>query len=263
MPNRHLSVWTFWLLLAVVCTGVGTYIAPPDLIRVGAFSDASPDARYPPGWELFKLANGHKRSTYDLVESDRGTVVRARSDGGISTLATDRQLDQIDLSTHPILEWHWKVDQLAQAANVRKKSRSDFAASIVVTFDYNQLTLLQRLKHFTMRIVGYHINPYRMLIYFWGNVVPRGDVSKNVHADWFRQIAVRSGSTHVGEWVPERRNVLEDYRTLFGEEPPPVRSVSITTETNSTETPVTAYYGDILFRPTADSLIGPSLSIRE
>ncbi len=248
--------WMFWLLLAVVCTGVGTYVAPPDVIRVGAFSDASADENYPPDWELFELANGHKRTTYDLVESDQGTVVRARSEGAISTLTTDCQ---INLEAHPILEWRWKVDQLAETANVRKNPQNDVTAALIVGFDYNELTLIQRLKHFTLRIAGYHINPHRMLIYFWGNGVPRGDVSTNVHASWFRQVAVRSGSTHVGEWVLERRNVLEDYRTIFGEEPPTVTSISLTTETNNTEEPVTAYYGDILFRPTADSLIGPSL----
>jgi len=217
---------------------------------------ASPDEQYPPGWTLFELANGHKQTKYDRVDSEKGTVVRARSEGAISTLKVDHR---IDLTTHPILTWRWKIDRLAKTANVRDRTRNDITAAVILGFEHDDLTLLQRLKHFTLRIMGYHIASQRALIYFWGSQAERGSVSKNLHADWFTQIAVRSGSTHVGTWVPERRNVLKDYRTIYGTEPPPIVNVSITTETNNTQEPVTAYYGDILFRPSADSLIGPTL----
>lgn len=256
--RNRLSPWTVrLLLLVVICTGVGAYLAPPDVIRVGAFSDASPDARYPSGWSLYELANGHKITNYDLVESDQGTVVRAQSEGGTANLVTEQR---IDLMTHPVLEWRWKIDQLAETADVEKRSQSDLTAALVVRFDYHDLTLLQRLKHFTVRILGYHITSHRMLLYFWGNKAERGSISTNLHADWLKQVAVRSGSAHVGTWVTERRNVVADYRAIFGDDPPLVTSVSLITETNDTEERVTAYYGDILFRSAADSLIGPSLS---
>lgn len=253
LPNA----WTFWLLLAVVCTGMGAYVAPPDVIRVGAFSEASPEARYPPGWTVYELANGHKQTKYDLVASDQGTVVRARSKGAMANLTTGKE--RIDLTTHPILEWRWKIDQLAEAANVQKRAQNDLTAAIVVRFHYHDMPLLQRLKHFTIRLLGYNISSHRMLLYFWANEADRGSVSKNLHAGWLRQVAVRSGSDHVGTWVTERRNVLKDYRAVFGEAPSHVTNVSLITETNNTNERVTAYYGDLLFRPAADSLIGPSL----
>jgi hypothetical protein len=49
--------------------------------------------------------------------------------------------------------------------------------------------------------------------------------------------------------------VRDDYRRLFGEEPPPVNGIAVMTNTGHTEESVTAYYGDIVFR--ADSLSAP------
>lgn len=256
--RARIPTGTVWLLvLAVTCTGLGAYFASPDPIRIGAFSDASPSDRHPPGWLLSELVNGHKQTSYRLVDAEDGAVVRAHSEGGISSLYTERR---IDLTTHPILEWRWKVDRLAETANVRKKTRNDLTASITIAFDHNELGVVQRLKHFLLRVMGYYITSNRLMIYYWANQEERGSVSKNLHADWFTQIAVRSGSTHVGNWLTERRNVLKDYRAIYGEAPPPIKSISLTTETNNTGESVTVYYGDITFRPSADSLIGPSLN---
>lgn len=254
----RLPPWTVWLLVFLVaCTGIGAYLSPPDLIRIGAFSDADASNRYPPGWTLSELVNGHKQTAYELVETERGTVVRAESKGGISSLYIDRR---IALKTHPILEWSWNVKDLAETANVRARARNDLTASITIAFAHNELGVVQRLKHFLLRVMGYYITSNRLLIYYWANEEERGSVSKNLHAGWFTQVALRSGSTHVGTWVQERRNVLKDYRAIYGEDPPPIESISITTETNSTEEHATAYYGDIVFRTDADSLIGPSLT---
>ena len=65
--------------------------------------------------------------------------------------------------------------------------------------------------------------------------------------------------------MTERRNVRADYRRIFGEEPPPVDGVALMTNTGHTEEPLTAYYGDIMFRSapsdSADQVIGAPLRL--
>jgi hypothetical protein len=58
-------------------------------------------------------------------------------------------------------------------------------------------------------------------------------------------IAVESGSEKVGQWVKEERNILEDYRKIFGEDPPEIGAVALMSDTDDTQEEVTAYYGDI------------------
>ena len=58
-------------------------------------------------------------------------------------------------------------------------------------------------------------------------------------------VAVESGPTHVGEWMEERGNVLEDFRKFFGENPPTVGAVAIMTDTDNTGEKAVAWYGPI------------------
>ena len=60
-------------------------------------------------------------------------------------------------------------------------------------------------------------------------------------------IAVESGSGRAGQWIRERRDVREDYRHVFGEEPGRVDAVAIMTDTDNTGATATAWYGDIWF----------------
>ena len=61
-------------------------------------------------------------------------------------------------------------------------------------------------------------------------------------------IVVESGRVLINQWVNEERNVYEDYRKAFGEEPPMVSGVAIMTDTDNTGESAIAYYGDIVFK---------------
>ncbi len=59
---------------------------------------------------------------------------------------------------------------------------------------------------------------------------------------------VESGTVKLNQWVNEERNVYEDYKKAFKEEPPMISGVAIMTDTDNTGESATAYYGDILFK---------------
>jgi regulator of sigma D len=58
-------------------------------------------------------------------------------------------------------------------------------------------------------------------------------------------IAVRSGSAQLGQWLDEKRNLLEDYWKCFGEDPPKAGAVAIMTDTDNTGEHAVAWYGPI------------------
>ncbi len=58
-------------------------------------------------------------------------------------------------------------------------------------------------------------------------------------------IALQSGDQRAGSWLEERVNVYEDYRRLFGEEPPPVGAIAIMTDTDQTGERAVAWYDDL------------------
>jgi hypothetical protein len=61
-------------------------------------------------------------------------------------------------------------------------------------------------------------------------------------------VAVEPGDEKSGTWVTEERNVYEDYRKFFEEDPPEIGAVALMTDTNNTRGETTAYYGDITLR---------------
>jgi hypothetical protein len=63
-----------------------------------------------------------------------------------------------------------------------------------------------------------------------------------------RMVVVESGAQRIGEWVSIRRNVLEDYRRAFGEEPSDVLAVGLMTDPGDDGSPRRSFYGDITFR---------------
>ena len=139
------------------------------------------------------------------------------------------------LEEHPWLEWTWRVDQLQRTADVRVKSREDFAAAIFLIF--GRPSMIDR--------------EVPTLAYVWtsGRLPVGAMVASPHHPGSVRSIVVRSGGTSLGEWLHERRNVLQDFKA-FGQEPPDtVEIVGLFTDNDQTGEPVKAYYGTVTALP--------------
>lgn len=242
------ATWLTGLLLFALTGLAATTV--PDILEVGAFSTQDPSQSLPDDWQPISFAKIETKTQYDLVRSDSGTVVRARSDGGASGLATERR---IDLTEYPILEWRWKVDSIVENGNARTKDGDDYPARLYVTFDYDDLGFVDRVKLTALRALGYDEIPTRALNYVWANRIDRHTILQNAYTDWVMMVAVQSGSSRTGTWVTERRNVLDDYRAAFDGDPPPVNGVAIMTDTDNTNGEATAYYGNIVFRTAEDT----------
>ena len=63
-----------------------------------------------------------------------------------------------------------------------------------------------------------------------------------------RMVVLRSGADHAGRWVMERRDVLADYRRLFGIEPPRLVGVALMTDTDDTGERAEAWYDAVTLR---------------
>lgn len=223
-----------------------------NIVPVGRFSEMDSETEIPEGWRSLSLAAVYETTDYNLVTTPAGVVGRARSEGGASAIGTPVS---VDLTEHPILEWHWKIESIVEGANARIGPRDDCPACVFVTFEYNDLSLAHRLKLVAYQALGYDEVPRRAIVYTWANRGERYTTFPDPHVAWMRQLVVQSGSTRAGRWMHERRNVRADYRRIFGESPPPVEGVGVMTHTNKTNGEATSYYGDIVFRSSPDDSV--------
>ena len=87
--------------------------------------------------------------------------------------------------------------------------------------------------------------PAAALNYVWDNRYPIGTIQPNAYTDRARLIVVESGDAKAGQWVTETRDIAQDFRAAFGEEPPDVVGIALAPDTDNTGETATAWYGDI------------------
>ncbi len=68
----------------------------------------------------------------------------------------------------------------------------------------------------------------------------------NAFTNCVMMIVVESGKSKLGQWVKEERNIYEDYKKAFGEEPGMITGVAVMTDTDNTGEFAIGYYGDIV-----------------
>ena len=195
---------------------------------ISNFSGKLDSKGIPQGWEL-------KENTGKAdfkVECEKGNCyLRMSSENTSWTLF--KTVD-FDIRQYPILTWRWKVTQLPEGGDVRKKETDDQAAQLYVQFP----RFPQEVRS---QIIGY----------VWDTTAPKGTIldSPSANPPPIKIVVLESGEEKLGQWVTEKRNVHEDYKSFFGEEiPPQVKRISLWINTQRTKSSAECFYDDIVFQ---------------
>jgi len=222
-----------------------TDLSPKDSLVVGNFSSQNPEhLQLPEGWIPMNFT-GIKRTHYRLELVDATSVVRAESNRSASGLAKEQS---IDLREFPILRWTWRVDSTPENSNIFEKSGDDFPARLYLLFDYGMEHLSWGVRQ-RIRILRtfYGRIPTRAINYVWDANAPVGTITPNAYSDLVTMVVVESGTDQLGRWVTYERNVYQDYRDIFNEEPPLLEAIAIMTDSDDTKESALAFFGDISF----------------
>ena len=230
---------TICLLPALVRAQSGT------TLEVGKFSTASEGTATPSGWKPLTFKKVPKQTQYTVVKDGETMVIKAASEASASGLTKEVQIDPRE---YPIVRWRWKVENLLKHSDVRRKDGDDYPARLYITFAYDpdKVGFTKKLKYKAGRALFGDI-PIAALNYIWETTTPVGTIIENAYTDFAQMIVVESGPEKVGRWVTEERNIYEDYKKAFGDEPSMINGVAIMSDTDNTKERVTAYYGDITF----------------
>jgi len=177
------------------------------------------------GWKPKRFRG---ETSYSLVVDGDRRVLKAQSRAAASGLYKEVDLDP---AKYPVLRWSWKIGGTIPNGDERTKAGDDYAARVYIVFPR---TLFWKTK---------------AINYIWANRLPQGKSLPNAFTSNAVMVAVESGNGKAGTWVTEERNVYEDYRALFGEDPPPIGAVALMTDTDNTGGEAEAYYGDIVLGP--------------
>lgn len=217
------------------------------VLVVGNFSKALEADSLPHGWEPLHFKNIERHTDYQLVKDDNDIVLRAVSDGASSGLIRNIKIDP---EKYPILSWRWKITKTFKKGNVRKKDGDDYPARVYITFEYDpeRVGFFEKAKFRAVKLLYGEYPPVSALNYIWGSNAPEGTIVPNPYTERAMMIVLKSGNTHTNSWKYEERNIVEDYKKAFGENPPMISGVAVMTDTDNTKETAETYYGDIVFK---------------
>ena len=236
------------LLSGVLLTGSASVCAWAQgsaVLEVAKFSIGTIGEIPPAGWKPLTFKKVSKRTKYEVVQDGDVAVVKASSEAAASGLTKEITIDPRE---YPIVRWRWKVENLLKNSDVGRKEGDDYPARLYITFEYDpeKVSFSKKLKYKAGRAILGDI-PIGAINYIWETKTPVGTIVDNAYTDFAKMIVVESGPQKVGTWVEEERNIRDDYKRAFGEEPPLINGVAIMSDTDNTKERVTAYYGDIVF----------------
>ncbi len=168
---------------------------------------------------------GTGMTQYASADLDGRPCLAARSEAGASILLT---AVRYPAQTYPWLSWSWRVDDPVEAEALEQKEGSDAAARLYVYFETAGLPWQ---KH--------------SLDYVWSLHLPTLTRMESAFSAKSKILVVESGRAALGRWGVVARNVLEDYRAAFGEEPPDVIAIALMTDTDNTGETALTYFDDL------------------
>jgi len=202
-----------FMTIVILCMAA---IAFADTLNISRFSTEGLS-----GWER-KSFKGE--TEYGIVREDGRTVVKAHSNAAASGLFKKVQLDPLK---YRYLHWKWKVTEPLNIGAEKTKTGDDYSARVYVVFP------------------GLFFWQTKAINYVWSSRIPKGESFPNPFTSNAMMVVVESGPVKAGTWIVEQRDILADYRHLFGGEPRQIGAVAFMTDTDNTGGEATAWYGDI------------------
>jgi hypothetical protein len=179
----------------------------------------------PEGWYLEEKAGTPE---VKIEKTGRNFVLRLLSDN--SSFGLKKEID-FDIKEYPYLNWQWKVSRLPEKGDFSRKETDDQAAQVYILFPRFPATL-------NTELVGY----------LWESNGKNKD-REGVSPAWTKSkvIVLQAGSEKLNQWITEKRNVYEDYKRLFGKEPPRVGGLVLYINSQHTRTKAETAFGPIYF----------------
>lgn len=174
--------------------------------------------RLPCGW----YATQREVQMFSLEQEQGNCFLKVKTAGGNTSLGI-----QVSFNTdrYRYLSWRWRVHQLPRGAREDRRRLADSAAGVYVIFN-------GKLK----------LN--RIIKYVWSSTLEPGVVTESPFNRRTKIIVLRCGEASAGKWIEEMVDIFEDYRRIFGTQPPPVQAIAIMSDSDNTESIVEADYDD-------------------
>lgn len=198
-----------------------------DLYPVDNF-ESYPVDHYPEEWKGRKKK---AKEEYIVRSQDENHYLEARSDKSNMFIVKKCKLDATEFQ---YINWKWRVNEIPEGGNESKKEYCDAPAALAVVF---------RLSKWRPK----------SLKYTFSSTLPKDTETKSPYCKWPARsdiLVLRNETDGLGNWITEKRNILEDYKRIYGKEDVDklkIEGIMIMTDSDNTKSSAAADYDDIFF----------------
>ncbi len=246
MASLAKVVLTFASCVATVALlGAANAVSAAETAAIPTFSAQQAGAVIK-GWTYQPIRSVKLHSSYALVrdEQTNAVVIEGAADSSAGAL-----LYRFDADAHatPMLHFKWKVGNLLAHSDPKTKSGDDYAARIYVTFAHDPAreTLKERAENTVAKLLYNETPPHAALTYVFTHKASLNDVITSPFTQRVKMLVVDADPTSVGQWKSFTRDVYEDYKRVFGEEPTRISGIAIMVDADNTHDKASARFGDI------------------
>ncbi len=192
-----------------------------DRLVIADFSSGVDAKGVPPGWQV-KEKSG--KADFAVVKDGDLHALALRS---ANTSFSLQKEVKVDVKQYPVLSWKWKVTKLPKDGDFRRSRTDDQAAQLFLAFTKT-----------------------KAIVYIWDTTAPQGLMESTSPVPFMtvKVVVVRSGPSELGKWITETRNVYEDYKKFYGEDPPVVSGMRLQINSQHTETSGESWFANVEFK---------------
>lgn len=205
------------------------------------------DDQFPAGWNLKWFFGKSRKGTYKWVVEDGIKAVKMRSDASLIFLA--KQV-AIDLKEYPFVSWKWKVENILKGNDESTAAGDDHPIRIFFVFqpDTSKQSVWFRVKRFFwLDIIHGHPMGGRFIEYLWSRNRKPGYIIRDPSNPRQKLVVIEGGKEKLGIWLSYQRNLYEDFKNLYHEDPRRLIYIGILNDTDQTGQKATSYIADLIF----------------
>jgi hypothetical protein len=251
LHTRNVRASEFSLCIIVLIGSIATQFAQlyavTRIIDLGLSPDDYKYGSIPSGWKLRERLWQTKGAEAKWVTKEGIRAVKLHSKGTLTFL--EKTVD-IDIKEYPIVSWKWRVENVLQNVDERTRAGDDHPIRIFFVFqpDESKQSFWFKLKRF-LYLDWVHGHPMggRFTEYLWSSHLKVGTIISDPDKPWQKLMVIERGTEHLGKWLSYRRNLYEDFKDLYREEPRRLIFIGILNDTDQTGQEATSYISGLKF----------------
>ncbi len=236
--KKNYFIELFVLVFLVFLLFLPSYAQDKNIFLLEDFNDLE-------NWRPLNFPKIKEHTRYSIEKENDGSYLKTESNASASGIVFKKEFN---VYKYPAIKWRWKIRNVYKKGNAREKSGDDYPLRVYIIFKYDpeKASFGQKIKYGLAKKLYGEYPPHSSLNYIWANKMHSERFMSNTYAGEAKMVIAQWGEKHAGTWQEEEVNIIDDYRKIFGTDPPSSASIAIMNDSDNTREQSVSYVDYIM-----------------